>query len=114
MNRKMKQFPGLMAGVAMTLAAVLAPAALADDKVVMKDGRVFEGLIDREVEGWVVIKIGTGSLARTEWLATADIQLIVRDEPSLMPEAEPRQPSRWRRATRRLSPSPERARRSGR
>ncbi|MCH7791373.1 MAG: hypothetical protein IID31_03720 [Planctomycetes bacterium] len=91
----MKQFPGLMAGVAMTLAAVLAPAALADDKVVMNDGRVFEGLIVREFEGWVWIKIGSGSLARTELLATADIELILRDEPNLQPEAEaePRQQS---------------------
>ncbi|MCH8270458.1 MAG: hypothetical protein IH985_04505 [Planctomycetes bacterium] len=91
----MKQFPGLMAAVAMTLTAVLAPAALADDKVVMKDGRVFEGLIERELEGWVWIKIGSGSLARTELLATADIQLILRDEPNLQPEAEaePRQQS---------------------
>ena len=95
MSGKMKQFPGLMAAVAMTLTAVLAPAALADDKVVMKDGRVFEGLIERELEGWVWIKIGSGSLARTELLATADIQLILRDEPNLQPEAEaePRQQS---------------------
>ena len=95
MSGKMKQFPGLMAAVAMTLAAVLAPAALADDKVVMKDGRVFEGRIERELEGWVWIKIGSGSLARTELLATADIELIVRDELNLQPEAEaePRQQS---------------------
>lgn len=95
MSGKMKQFPGLMAAVAMTLAAVFAPAALADDKVVMNDGRVFEGLIVRELEGWVWIKIGSGSLARTELLATADIQLILRDEPNLQPEAEaePRQQS---------------------
>ena len=71
----------LGAAMAFVVASAFAPAANADDKIIMNDGRVFEGTIVREVNGYVFIQIGTGSLARQELLAMTDIKEIQRDTP---------------------------------
>jgi hypothetical protein len=70
---------------------LLASTALAD-RVHLKDGRVLEGKILEEGEGYLVIEIAIGSIRRSEFVATANVQRIERDEdkPKAEPKSEPR------------------------
>jgi hypothetical protein len=53
--------------------------AFAGDKVVLKDGRVFEGAITREDSGYVWIKVNNGGMEM--FFAPGDIDRIERDGP---------------------------------
>lgn len=79
----------LGAAMAIVVASAFAPAANADDKIIMNDGRVFEGTIVREVNGYVFIQMGTGSLARQELLLMTDIKEILRDAPAVQAQDKP-------------------------
>lgn len=79
----------LGAAMAIVVAFAFVPAASADDKIIMKDGRVFEGTIVREVEGYIFIKVGTGSLAKQELLLMVDIKEILRDTQPVQAQAKP-------------------------
>jgi len=60
-------------------AACLAVPALALDKVHLKDGRVLEGEITREGDGYLYITVRVGSLQRAEFVLKANVERIERD-----------------------------------
>lgn len=89
MNRMKNQIKLFAAAMAVAAAGAFAPGAFADDKIIMNDGRVFEGEILREVDGYIWIQVGSGGLARPELLALADIKEVVRDTPPVEANAGP-------------------------
>ncbi len=89
MNHMKNRISVLATAMAVVVASAFAQAALADDKIIMNDGRVFEGEIVREVDGYIWIKVGSGGLARPELLAMGDIKEIVRDTPAATAQATP-------------------------
>lgn len=89
-----------------TLAAVVAAASLflvtptravsaawmGSDKVTLKDGKVYEGKITKEYEGYVWITVTTGGVEREEFLAPGDIAKIERDAQSTPAPEEAKKP----------------------
>lgn len=70
----------LLLGLALLIGLVLAPArALAQDKLHLKDGRVLEGTVVKEVEGYVWFKIKVGSLESEQMFSPAQISKLERD-----------------------------------
>lgn len=69
--------------------AVLLPAlgAMAADRVTLKDGRVVEGKIVREEQGYIWIDTKIAGIAKQELLSPADIASIERE--AAAPKAEP-------------------------
>jgi hypothetical protein len=89
MNHMKNRIRMISTAMAIVVASAFAQAALADDKIIMNDGRVFEGEIVREVDGYIWIKVGSGGLARPELLAVSDIKEIQRDTPAATAEKAP-------------------------
>jgi hypothetical protein len=80
MKKAQSILAALVLGVAMLAPATHAGAATgADDKIVMNDGRVFEGEIVRELDGFIWIEISYGGLKRTELVSKDDIKELTRD-----------------------------------
>lgn len=71
----------LVVACALALPGLALPgaSAAAQDKVHLKDGRVFEGKIEQEIDGniWLVWKIG--AIEQREFLRAADIDKVERD-----------------------------------
>ncbi len=74
-----------LAGAAALALTVLALPAQAD-KVHLKDGRVIEGEIVREVDGYVWIKVSVGGVEREQFYSPADYSRVERTD-SVTPEA---------------------------
>lgn len=66
------------------------PAARADT-LYLNDGRVFEGRVEREGEGFVYFVIVVGTIEHTELFATSQIKKIERDDPAPDSPADPGQ-----------------------
>ncbi len=81
MNERIKGFVAL--GL-LALAMVFGPGAerALADKIYLNDGRVLEGRVDREGEGFVYFVIVVGSIEHTELFTAAQIKKIERDEPA--------------------------------
>ncbi|MBL0927138.1 MAG: hypothetical protein IBJ11_05730 [Phycisphaerales bacterium] len=60
--------------------AAAAWSASAADKLKLKDGRVLEGVVVREVDGGVFFRVKVGSIESQQFYAKADIAEIVRDK----------------------------------
>lgn len=66
--------------LALLLASLLSPAgAFANDRVTLKDGRVVEGQIVRELEGYVWIRSSAGGIQKEEMFAPDVISKIEKD-----------------------------------
>lgn len=82
MHRIRTSFVARLAAVALLAGAWLGfgplQAADAADRVVLKDGRVFEGEIVREAAGAVWIKVTVSGIERTEFFGPADIASVER------------------------------------
>lgn len=53
--------------------------SLADDRVILKDGKVLEGIITREVDGYIWIKVTTSGIEQVEFISPSAIERIERD-----------------------------------
>ena len=69
--------------LAMVIGLVAAPAQA--DKLHLNDGRVLEGRVEREGDGFVYFVIVVGTIEHTELFTTAQIKKIERDEPAKDP-----------------------------
>src|SRR3954471_1961707 len=69
----------LKAGAIAACIMLFASSTLAVDKVILKDGKVLEGTIVREVDGMIWIKYKTGSLEREDSFHAGEISKIERD-----------------------------------
>lgn len=76
MNKLMNMIRVLMV---LLVAAVFAAGAAAADKVILKNGKVIEGTIIREVEGAVWIETMVGGLKTEQMYGPSDIERIERD-----------------------------------
>lgn len=92
----MNKLSGLVAGVVLASVMLLAAAgnAWAGDKIYLKDGRVIEGEIVREVSGsiWVNYAIG-GVEQKNAFFGAGDIDHIERDAASAPPTSDPIKPA---------------------
>lgn len=86
MNKLMNTIRVLMV---LLVAAVFAAGAAAADKVILKNGKVIEGTIIREVEGAVWIETLVGGLKTEQMYGPSDIATIERDVASTPAPAEP-------------------------
>lgn len=93
MNRFLKSITGFLAGALLCAGASAAPAALADDAVTLKDGRVLRGEITKEVEGAIWITVQIAGISQEEFIPASDILKIERDAADPVP-------------TRRAAPTP--------
>jgi hypothetical protein len=75
--------------VALLAVALITTLASAVDKVHLKDGRVVEGTIIREVEGAVWIKTKVGGLETEQMFGSTEISKVERDAASTPAPAEP-------------------------
>ena len=65
---------------ALTLCLVIsATAAMAGDRVTLKDGRVLEGELVREMDGYVWLKYTVAGLEKTDFFAPNEIEKLERD-----------------------------------
>lgn len=71
------------------LAVLLTASASLADKVHLKNGRVLEGEIIRETDGFLYVRVMIGSVGKDELVLRSDVDRIERT-----PEAEPEQPKR--------------------
>lgn len=65
--------------IAMAVGLVASPAQA--DKLHLNDGRVLEGRVEREGDGFIYFVIVVGSIEHTELFTTAQIKKLERDEP---------------------------------
>src|SRR5262245_48894261 len=80
----------LLAVVAMLLGLVLSAAsALGVDKVTLKDGKVIEGTITREVDGIVWIKYQIAGIPHEDMFAPSEVSKIERDAASTPAPTDP-------------------------
>ncbi len=78
---------------------VSAPAAIADDKIYLKDGRVLEGTIVREESGYYWIMIKYGGFEKEQFISPGEIDRVERDA-----AATPATPAAKPDATKRSEP----------
>jgi hypothetical protein len=85
-----KSLSCVMAVLALFLGLVLSAApALAVDRVTLKDGKVLEGTIVRELEGIIWLKYDMGGIEREQMLQPSEITSIERDAAATPANAEP-------------------------
>jgi hypothetical protein len=75
--------------VLFALLALFASPALAVDKVTLKDGKVLEGTITREVEGYIWVKYSVAGIEREQMFAPSEVSKIERDAASAPATAAP-------------------------
>lgn len=86
---------GLVRVAAMAAALLLSlTAARAQDKVTLKDGRVIEGVVVREEQGFVWIRVKYGSMEQEQMFAPDQIEKVERDaaaapDPKSAPRGRP-------------------------
>lgn len=86
----MAQIRSVLLTIALALAVLLsASIAEAADKVRLNDGRVFEGTIVREVEGYIWIRAEIGGLQKEMMFTPAEIASIERGTPASPDAAAP-------------------------
>src|SRR5690606_3628964 len=78
MVRMWTRIRALMLALALTAGVLIAPAR-ADDKLHLKDGRVLEGTVTREVEGYVWFKYRIGGLEQETMFKPETYSKIERD-----------------------------------
>lgn len=75
-----------LAGMACVLAATvmftITPAAQATDKITLKDGKVVEGTIVREVDGYIWLKYSLGGIDHEQMFRPDEVGTVDRDAPS--------------------------------
>ncbi len=76
------KFRSALAALACAAILALTPGARADDKVTLKDGRVLEGVITREEQGHVWIKVKYGGLDRELYFGPGEVSKVERDAPA--------------------------------
>lgn len=81
-----------LAGVVLAAVLLAAPAARAADKVHLKDGRVLEGTISREEQGYVWIKVKFGTMEREQFFSPDQIARVERDGGAAEPDAAKARP----------------------
>jgi hypothetical protein len=84
-----KQLKALLVALALVAGVLAGPrAARADDTLTLKDGRVLQGTVVREVNGYVWFKVKTGSLETEQMFKPEDISKLEKDaKPAAAPEA---------------------------
>ncbi len=82
------------------LAAMLTANARAADKITLKDGKVHEGSVVKELEGYIWFKFSTGGIEQTKMFTPDEISKLERDTPAIAPasaeaadEAKPTTPA---------------------
>ncbi|QKK09994.1 MAG: hypothetical protein HND58_18785 [Planctomycetota bacterium] len=87
-----QQLGGMAAGLVLALAMLLGTAtnAVAGDKIYLKDGRVIEGEIVRELSGSVWIDYSIGGVSQSgAFFAASTIERIERDADSTPAGSDP-------------------------
>lgn len=106
MNGNKMSFRILTAAMAACLCMLVwTQSASADDRVVLKNGSVLEGVIQREVDGYVWIKVTTGGIEQVEFVSPSAIERIDRDvatdpagpEPTKIEATEQSKPGSFKR-----------------
>lgn len=82
----------MLAALVMAMAIGLASAPAQADKLHLNDGRVLEGRVEREGDGFIYFVIVVGSIEHTELFTTAQIKKLERDEPVKKAETEAPKP----------------------
>ncbi len=72
----------MIAGVTGLMVLASPNGAMAEDTLHLKDGRVLEGTIVKEGDGYIFFKYSIGSIEKTELFPSGDIDKLVRDEPA--------------------------------
>jgi hypothetical protein len=80
-------FHALFLGAAMLLGVLLTPANAFADKLHLKDGRVLEGAVSRELDGYVWFKFRIGGLESEQMFNPSEIVRIERDDKPAEPTA---------------------------
>ncbi len=81
---------GLLLSVAIAGVLLVASVRAACDTLHLKDGRVLEGSVVKEGDGYIFFKYGVEPNERTELFVRADIERLVSDQPTSEPdEADP-------------------------
>src|SRR3954469_21299783 len=84
-----KQLKALLLALALVAGMLVGPrAARADDKLTLKDGRVLQGTVVREVNGYVWFNVKTGALTSEQMFKPEDIAKLEKDsKPAEKPDA---------------------------
>jgi len=69
---------GLLPVLAALALLVLAPIARAGDTLTLADGTVYEGVVEREVDGWVYFRYSVSGIERAEFFSPDQIKSLVR------------------------------------
>lgn len=85
----MKRFAFILFSV---VALLLAPAWAQADKVFLKDGRVIEGVITREGDGFLYISYKFGEMDRNEFVLRSNIDHIERDADTATDDSKSKTP----------------------
>ena len=93
MLKKLSALKGVLAAVAMILTVMLAAGrASASDKIYLKDGRVLDGAVAREVNGYVWFTFKVGGLETEQMFKPEEISKIERDSKPAEPAAAAAKP----------------------
>src|SRR6187431_2672169 len=88
MLKKLSALKGVLVASAMALAVLLTAGRLsASDKIHLKDGRVLEGTVAREVNGYVWFTFKMGALETEQMFKPEEIAKIERDTKPAEPVA---------------------------
>ncbi|HYE01670.1 MAG TPA: hypothetical protein VD963_00400 [Phycisphaerales bacterium] len=83
MSRNHPVYRMLLLGLALLAGVLLAPgAALGADKLHLKDGRVLEGRVEKEIDGHVYFVVKVGSIEHTQFFSKDQITKLERDTPA--------------------------------
>lgn len=91
----MRRFTGAGRGLPMLalpmLAALLllAPMARAGDTLTLSDGTVYEGTVEREVDGWIYFRYEVSGIERVEFFSPDRIKSLVRADAAEIKDADP-------------------------
>ncbi|MFA6044882.1 MAG: hypothetical protein WC718_07850 [Phycisphaerales bacterium] len=89
MNKIWSKMVRSLAAMACVLAATaifsITPGAQASDKITLKDGKVIEGSIVREVDGYLWVKYAIGGIDHEQMFRPDEISSIDRDAPAADP-----------------------------
>lgn len=88
-HRITRSLAGLAGLAALSAALLWAPPAFAADKITLKDGKVVEGTIVREVDGYVWVKYQLGGIDHEQMYQPSEIASIDRDAPAKADAAAP-------------------------
>lgn len=81
MTKLLGSFRPVAAAIVLVGAALLSASAMAD-KIVLKDGTVYQGKITREGDKFIYIKVMYGTVEKLEFINRDDVKTIERDDPA--------------------------------